>query len=65
MRSMASIASAISEAFLPFELLRCWCWRIAGDWIALFQPVRRVPEKSPEMRRALASPSLMVSSKIA
>ena len=37
-RSMASITSAMSEAFLPFELLRCWCWRIASDFIAPSQP---------------------------
>ena len=31
MRSIASITSAMSAAFLPVVLLRCWCCRIAID----------------------------------
>ena len=64
-KSIASRTRAMSEAFLPLELLRCWCWRIASDLTAASHPASRPPKKSPQMRRTLASPSLTISSKIA
>ena len=42
---MASITSAMSEAFLPFELLRCWCWRIASDLMAPVPPGQAAPRE--------------------
>lgn len=41
-----SITRAMSEAFLPFVLLRCWCCGIASDWIALSQLARCLHQKS-------------------